>query len=179
MNGVSFWKDMGFACAIMVMFVVIHTVHFPEVRPVHAATISVPLELPAQNLTPQFNDKEIQCLRNVVYGEARGEPRMTQIAVAATVINRSLNTAFPSDLCKVAKQKNQFHGYKAVIQLNNTGDVDAWDEALDVANFTASNYYRLPAGLQTALYFRSDGDRKSWSSKFIIVAELGKMTFYA
>jgi spore germination cell wall hydrolase CwlJ-like protein len=178
MNGVSFWKDMAFACSIMVLFLFIHEVHWPEVRSVQAAMVSVPIEVPPAVPQPQFSAREIQCLRNVIYGEARGESRMTQIAVAATVINRALSAKWPDDLCDVATQKNQFHGYKAIIRLNNDIDIQSWDTALDIANYTALNYYSLPKGMQTALYFRSDGDRISWAKKFRIVAELGRLTFY-
>ncbi len=178
MKTVSFWKDMMFACLLFGVYLILHQIQFPTA---HSAdnVVTIPLELPEpERSAPSFTAKELQCLRNVIYGEARGEPRMTQIAVAATVINRALHESWPDDLCHVVKQKNQFHGYKAVIQLNNELDVQSWDEALEIANYTAGHYYELPLGMHTALFFKTKGARKGWSGKYQQVASLGGINFY-
>jgi N-acetylmuramoyl-L-alanine amidase len=43
-----------------------------------------------------------------MYMEARGEPRESQIAVAAVVMNRVKSKEYPGSVCKVVHQKGQF-----------------------------------------------------------------------
>lgn len=173
----TFWKDLGVASLIMAIFLTVHTMDFTEIKPAKAEPTKV---TPAEELSPsvpllQFDEDELQCLRNVIYGEARGEPIMTQIAVAATVLNRSYHVDWPSNLCSVIKQKNQFHGYRETIRLNNRIDVESWDLARDVALYVTHNYGSLPEGLYSAYYFRSDG--VAWRH-LTVVADLGGMVFY-
>lgn len=73
------------------------------------ARVSYDLQLPERTSGSVFSEREIECLADVVYNEARGETRIGQIAVAAVVINRSLSARFPqTDLCGITKAKNQF-----------------------------------------------------------------------
>jgi hypothetical protein len=44
------------------------------------------------------------CLATAVYFEARGEPTVGQVAVAAVVMNRVEARRFPNDVCSVVKQ---------------------------------------------------------------------------
>jgi N-acetylmuramoyl-L-alanine amidase len=55
---------------------------------------------------PKPDKKEIACLANVVYHEARGEPLVGQRAVLDTVYNRMLQSG--SSACEVVKAKRQF-----------------------------------------------------------------------
>ena len=44
----------------------------------------------------KFSARDIQIMANAVYGEARGEPYVGQVAVAAVILNRVENPAFPN-----------------------------------------------------------------------------------
>lgn len=44
----------------------------------------------------QYSDKDLKIMANAVYGEARGEPYIGQVAVAAVILNRVENSAFPN-----------------------------------------------------------------------------------
>ena len=179
MNMSLFWRDMLFALSMMGLFLTIHMVNIQPVKPA-VATVQIELPLPPQTeVPPVFTEREIQCVRNVVYGEARGESVEAQIAVAATVINRSFSTKWSArDLCKIAKKKDQYKGYQAVIRLQNELEVDAWDRALQVAIYTAMNHNTLPDEVQSALYFHS-GEPSSWHARFRVVAKIGGLIFYA
>lgn len=48
------------------------------------------------------------CLASVIYAEARGEPVEGQIAVGQVVINRVFDMRWPSDVCDVAYDLDQF-----------------------------------------------------------------------
>lgn len=53
-------------------------------------------------------DSELYCLTKNVYHEARGEPRQGMLAVALVTLNRVDDKRFPSSICGVVYQKNQF-----------------------------------------------------------------------
>jgi len=63
--------------------------------------------LPERIILPEA--KQIHCLAETIYHEARGEPVAGQRAVANVVINRALNEEFfPDTLCQVVHQPKQF-----------------------------------------------------------------------
>lgn len=72
------------------------------------------IRLPINNLTPRqvlakiVTEEDIELLARVIYGEARGEPFIGQVAVGAVVINRVLSDYFPDTFREVIYQKRQF-----------------------------------------------------------------------
>lgn len=52
--------------------------------------------------------KELQCLRDNIYFESRGESEAGQRAVANVILNRMNNKKFPNTLCGVTYQRKQF-----------------------------------------------------------------------
>lgn len=71
------------------------------------------LRIPVHNLTPhqvlnhRVSKQELDLLARAVYGEARGEPYLGQIAVAAVIINRVLSWQFPDTFAQVIYQQGQ------------------------------------------------------------------------
>jgi len=55
-----------------------------------------------------FSQDDLYWLSRAVYSEARGEPYLGQVAVAAVVINRTQNSQFPSSIKGVIFQKSAF-----------------------------------------------------------------------
>lgn len=51
---------------------------------------------------------EIMCLSMIMFGEARGEPQIGQVAVAYTAINRKADPNYPKTICQVMKQPYQY-----------------------------------------------------------------------
>lgn len=52
--------------------------------------------------------RETQCLKEVIFHEARGEPLEGQLAVLSVVQNRKNSGKYPSTFCGVIRQKSQF-----------------------------------------------------------------------
>lgn len=111
----------------------------------------IPTALATNNVVHLFDSKSVDCLAKVVYHESRGESRRGQIAVARTVLNRVKHPKFPSNICAVVYQPNQFSG---ILRLR-VKDKRAWHAAKDVAyhvlnqdsNFQAlyfQNKHQLP-----------------------------------
>lgn len=64
------------------------------------------------NLTPSNNlglsEQDINLMANAVNGEARGEPYVGQVAVAAVILNRVKNPSFPNTVSGVIFQPGAF-----------------------------------------------------------------------
>lgn len=54
------------------------------------------------------SDNDIQIMANAVYGEARGEPYVGQVAVAAVILNRLKSADFPNTISGVIFQPGAF-----------------------------------------------------------------------
>lgn len=55
-----------------------------------------------------FSANDIQLMANAVYGEARGEPYIGQVAVAAVILNRLESEKFPQSVSGVIFQPGAF-----------------------------------------------------------------------
>ena len=55
-----------------------------------------------------YSSSDVTLLARLVYAEARGEPYMGQVAVAAVVLNRVRSSEFPNTIAGVIYQKNAF-----------------------------------------------------------------------
>jgi hypothetical protein len=82
---------------------------------------------------PKLTEEE-SCLAMSIYYEARGEPKTGQYAVADVVLNRVEDQRFPSTICGVVKQKDQFH-WKKVLPAPN----ENWILAAEIAKDVISN----------------------------------------
>lgn len=58
--------------------------------------------------TGQFNNNDLKLMANAVYGEARGEPYIGQVAVAAVVLNRLRSQTFPDTISGVIFEPRAF-----------------------------------------------------------------------
>ena len=54
------------------------------------------------------NNSDLNLLRHLVYGEARGEPYNGMVAVAATVMNRVSDSRFPNSIAGVIYQSGAY-----------------------------------------------------------------------
>lgn len=125
-----------------------------------------------------YSDAEIQCVRKTVYGEASGQPFETQVAVAATIINRAIDTRWPDDLCDVVKQRFQFAGYHKRMPLDSRAKSDAWDFAAHVTIWTIAGYAALPAQTRRYRYFNTAGQTPHWKKLHRYYATIGGIDFY-
>src|SRR5690606_34285709 len=62
----------------------------------------------AVNVPQGFSQNDIQLMANAVYGEARGEPYVGQVAVAAVILNRVESPSFPNTVAGVIFEPRAF-----------------------------------------------------------------------
>ncbi len=80
-----------------------------------------------------YNESETYLLGRLVHGEARGEPYVGKVAVAAVVLNRVKSPAFPNTISGVIYQAGAFDAV-ADGQINLTPDEDSLRAARDALN---------------------------------------------
>lgn len=78
-------------------------------------------------------NSNLELLARVVYGEARGEPYIGQVAVAAVILNRVEDPRFPKTIAGVVYQAGAFDVVSDG-QINLTPDETAYKAARDALN---------------------------------------------
>ncbi len=73
-----------------------------------ATAAALGISLGAQTASAGYNESETTILARLVHGEARGEPYVGQVAVAAVVLNRVRSASFPNTISGVIFQAGAF-----------------------------------------------------------------------
>lgn len=120
------------------------------------------IRLPVHNLTShqilnhRISKQELNLIARAVYGEARGEPYLGQVAVAAVIINRVLSRRFPNTFAQVIYQQGQFSAVSDG-QINLTPNQRAYSAARDALNGSdptngALYFYNPETATRTAFF---------------------------
>lgn len=125
--------------------------------------------------------RDLDCLTQAVYYEARGEGRDGMRAVAQVVLNRVRHPAFPKSVCGVVFQGA---GRRTGCQFSFTCDgsmrgrvnTGAWDRARAVASSALSGSVYGNVGNST--HFHTTGVSPQWRTSLIRVAQVGDHLFY-
>lgn len=121
------------------------------------------LELPAAVSEQPFSEKEIRCTAEMVYGEAGSEPFQGKVAAAAVAIRRSIAANWPTDLCGVVQEPNQFYGYRRFPD-------KVLEESLRSVRYAIDHLGDIPE----AMYFHRKEIKGNYASQYTI----GNHTFY-
>ena len=125
--------------------------------------------------------KQMSCLAEALYFEARGEPFTGQLAVGEVILNRVEDSRYPSSICKVI---NQGTGRRFACQFTYTCDGKletvherkAYEMALKLAKILITTHDRkLTKG---STHYHSNYVNPKWSKKFERVAKYGRHIFY-
>ena len=127
---------------------------------------------PAQSVAEAMptHARELDCLTQAVYFEARGESARGQAAVATVIMNRVKNPHFPKTVCGVVFQGAGHHnGCQFSFACDGRGervsDWDAWDEARKVAARALSGVVLRDVGKAT--YFHTTDVSPDWGSSML------------
>lgn len=83
--------------------------------------------------TSSYSNADVELLARLIYGEARGESYVGQVAVGAVVMNRIRSSSFPNTMSAVIYQRYAFTAV-ADGQINLTPDQTARKAAQDAMN---------------------------------------------
>ncbi|MGZ9098225.1 MAG: cell wall hydrolase [Brevundimonas sp.] len=125
--------------------------------------------------------RDLDCLTQAAYYEARGEGREGMRAVTQVVLNRVRHRAFPNSVCGVVFQGA---GRRTGCQFSFTCDGSmrgrvnraAWDRAREVAASALSG--SVHAGVGTATHFHTTGVSPRWRNALVRVNQVGDHIFY-
>ena len=138
------------------------------------AGLAAPLLLASAALADSRPARELACLAEAVYFEARGTGAEGETAVAHVVVNRSNAPEFPDSVCGVIAQGCQF-SYRCDGRPDALTDPKARARAYRVAEavLTADD-----DPTQGALYFHSARAKAGWFAKRKRVGTIGGNVFY-
>ena len=155
---------------------VAHLFGLTKVRRPSEWTSSKLLSLPV----PKSN-KQMSCLAEALYFEARGEPIQGQLAVGEVILNRVKDTRYPSSICKVINQGTgrrfacQFT-YTCDGKLETVSERKPYEIALKIAKILMTTHDgKLTRG---STHYHSNYVNPKWSKKFERVAKFGRHIFY-
>jgi len=131
-----------------------------------------------------MRQRDLRCLAENVYHEARGEPLRGQHAVAEVTLNRVASDEFPATVCEVVfeqrldVQRRRYVGAFSWTELDRLRRPhgDAWQLALEVA--TAAYDGQEPGVVPDALYYHADAIEPRWAGEKQVVATIGNHIFY-
>lgn len=123
----------------------------------------------AVNVPQGYSENDIQILANAVYGEARGESYVGQVAVAAVILNRVKSSTFPNTVAGVIFEPRAFTAV-ADGQIWLTPNESAKKAVLDAINGWD------PSGNAT-YYFNPETATSSWIWSRPQIKQIGKHIF--
>lgn len=150
-------------------------------RPANLSAVSNPAAQPFRLASALDASRDLDCLTQAAYYEARGEGREGMQAVAQVVLNRARHPAFPKSVCGVVYQgAGRSTGCQFSFTCNGAmrGAVNraAWNRARDVASKALSGAVFAPVG--NATHFHTTGVSPGWRNALIRVNQVGQHLFY-
>jgi N-acetylmuramoyl-L-alanine amidase len=123
----------------------------------------------ASNVPSGYTQNEIQLMARAVYGEARGEAYIGQVAIAAVILNRVQSASFPNTIAGVIYEPGAFTAV-ADGQINLAPNENAKKAVLDAINGWD------PTG-EAIYYFNPDTATSSWIWSRPQIKKIGKHIF--
>jgi len=124
---------------------------------------------------------EVECLALTIYFEARGEPKIGQIAVGHVVMNRVAHALFPAAVCDVVRQGGKIgQGCQFSWWCDEISDAPmnprAWQSSQALARRIFWDYSEDPT--TGALWYHADYVTPYWRRSFAQGPKIGRHIFY-
>ena len=132
----------------------------------------------------EYHNKELLCLKSVLWHEARGEPEEGIRAVMSVIYNRKKAKGYPSTFCGVILQDKQFSAFNSNKSLATKPlkpirelDKEAYRKVSSVAQEAVQGAFK-PVLEEDVLHYAKTSVRNHWTRKFERVIVLGNHSFY-
>jgi hypothetical protein len=136
----------------------------------------------AQLIKPAQFARELRCLAEAVYFEARSEPEAGQAAVAQVVLNRVQSGLYPASVCGVVYQNR--HRYLACQftfacegKSLRIADADSWSVAQRIASAVVQGRTYLST-VGGATHYHATYVRPYWAKRLTRMDRVGAHVFY-
>ncbi len=140
----------------------------PDVASLSELVATIPADVPLS--------RDMQCLAEAIYFEARGEPLDGQLAVGEVIINRTTSGHYPSDYCSVVTQPGQFSFVRGGRIPSPNESSLAWTRACAIAQIAHQDLWESSAS--DALYFHARYVSPSWARRKVKLAAIDSHIFY-
>ncbi len=143
--------------------------------------VSLPAAPPFHLSGALETSRELECLTQAVYFEARGETPAGQAAVAQVVLNRVRHPAFPKTVCAVVfqgagKRVGCQFSFACDGSMRRGRETAAWNRAQKVASKALSG--GVMSGVGDATHFHTVNVAPNWGPRLVRTAEVGLHVFY-
>jgi N-acetylmuramoyl-L-alanine amidase len=131
--------------------------------------LGLPTGTPASSTGNNTSNSDINLLAHLIYGEARGEPYIGQVAVGAVILNRTRDDRFPKTIAGVIYQPGAFDAFNDG-QINLSPDNNAFNAAQDAINGWDPSY-------GCVYYYNPSTATSSWIWSKTIILKIGNHNF--
>lgn len=131
-------------------------------------------------LVTELDPKQLKCLSDNIYYEARGEPVEGQIAVAQVTLNRVRQGRWGNTVCDVVYYKrNSVCQFSWVCMPRANPNQKQYVKSKEIAERTASYLYTdVQYKYNAALHFHSNKVQPKWHKRLNKVKQTGNHIFY-
>ncbi len=136
------------------------------------------------NLSQKKISRDLKCLTQNIYHEARGEPEAGKVAVALVTMNRVRSQRFPNTICEVVYEqrwdaiRHRYVGAFSWTELESKRPLQAkdWQKAWRVAETVYNGRQTLQ--LDGVLFYHAKHIKPSWARTLKPVKKIGHHIFY-
>ena len=128
-----------------------------------------------------ITEKDMYCLTQNIYFEARNQSLRGQYAVAKVTLNRMIDKRFPNTVCGVVWQKKQFswtHDGKSDRPGKTYLEQKAWAKAQKVASKAFEQWSIGNDGTKGAVFYHADYVKPYWRKSFTKTVKIQDHIFY-
>lgn len=150
-----------------------------------ARAVDVPADMNIDYSSIVVSKDELVCLALNDYWEARSETMAGRIAVARVVLNRTMDSRFPSSICDVVKQtkvSGEAHRCQFSWYCDAKHDVpmeaDQWRTSLKIAVAILQIDSSIPDPTGGALWYHADFTKPAWATDYETTTVIGTHVFY-
>lgn len=128
------------------------------------------------------SQKDIWCMAEAIYFEARGESYRGQVAVGQVVMNRLAHPIYPKDICQVVFQNQQMHNacqfsFACDGRPETITDQKSWKQADEIAKGVITGSLYLPE-VGKATHYHANYVYPDWAPRLKRVTKIGNHIFY-
>ncbi len=171
---------LGTVCLIVCLSTVAHAEPVVEDAQVDAditTTQSQGIPQSKRNTAELDRARQVRCLAEAVYYEAKGEPRRGQEAVAEVVATRVASKAYPKSFCGVVYQRSGGKcQFSWACSAKRTPSGLQWQRANEIAERVVDGW--RPGVAPGATHFHATFVEPSWSRVYRRVTSIGGHVFY-
>ncbi len=141
---------------------------------------NIPLKIARPKRRPSYV-RELECLAQAIYFEARGESTAGRYAVAETILNRVASELYPRTVCEVIAQGvERLNQCQFSYNCDGKAEIIREKDTYHEIKILAREIYRGKQLTLTngATHFHTVDVRPSWASELHRTANIGRHVFY-